>query len=200
METWSIGIYSKKNVLIYDGGQHTVDTYFNKAGLKGINSTWENLSMMEIIKNTRRDVRLATNGKGDFQNYAFDKLITSDTPGKIIYGRRQVYDMTNDILKNTEKIAEEAAKELDVVYDNLNEVDVLICAGGTGKAFFPYFKKYYNYEGLDVLLAEKTGKEETSFTAVFANVVGFFNCLIAELQEELNYDEEPARKAHEEIE
>lgn len=175
-----------KNVLIFDGGQHTIDTYFNRRGLKGISSTWENLSMMQIIRNVRKRVRGATKGQGDFLEYAFDKIITSDKPGKIRYGRRQEYDISKDIIECTEEIAKEAARELDTIYDNLNDVDILVCTGGTGKAFYPYFKKYYNYEGLEVLLAEKTDSdnEVENFSAVFANAVGFYNNLIANLNEE----------------
>ncbi len=187
-----------KNVLIFDGGQHTIDTYFNRQGLKGVSSTWENLSMVQIIRNIRRRVRDATKGQGDFLEYAFDKIITSDKPGKIRYGRRQEYDISKDIIECTEEIAKEAARELDTIYNNLNEVDILICTGGTGKAFYPYFKQYYNYEGLEVLLAEKTDSDNSvdNFSAVFANAVGFYNQLIAALNRE--YRTDPYNEAIEE--
>lgn len=180
-----------KNVLIFDGGQRTVDTYFNRAGLRGISSTWENLSMIQIIRNVRKRVIETTNGKGDFLEYSFDKIITSNNAGEIVYGKRQVYNISKDIIDCTEEMAKEAARELDIVYNNLNDVDILVCTGGTGKAFYPYFKKYYNYEGLEVLLAEKTDSENSidNFDAVFANVVGFYNNLIARLNEEYGVDQ-----------
>ena len=181
----------RKSVLFFDGGQRTVDTYHNRANSKkGTTATWEDLSMIEVIKRTISAVKENTDGQGAFPDYSFDKLVLSKEPGTVVYGRRQVYDFSKDVFAFTQDVAKEAIRQLDNLYDNLNDIDVLICTGGAGKAYFEYVKQaYQGFEGLEVLLSEKTdGKKEfENFSSVFANAVGFFNYTIASMRRQSSY-------------
>ena len=181
-----------KNVLIYDGGQHTTDTYFNQKGRGGINTTWTDISMVSIISKVREAVLKATGNQGDFREYSFDDIVSSSNEygsGVIKYMKSdankkdvQFYDMTNDIIRCTEEVVEYAINELNIVYNYLLDFNTLICTGGVGKLFYPYFKRQYHY--IDVMLAEKTdsNNEAENFDTVFANVVGYFKSLVFEIK------------------
>lgn len=172
-------LFDSKNVLIFDGGYHTVDTYFNKAGAKGTSTTWTNIAMNEIFKKTRQKIYKGTNESRFIRQYEIVKYLKTQRPGEVPYGNRQWYVFDRDLIENTEEIAKEAIRQLMITYDNLADVDVVVCTGGTGRAFYPIFKKNLR---VDVLLAEKQdGDKVENFDAVFANVVGFFKCLLAEL-------------------
>lgn len=173
-------LFDSTNVLIFDGGYHTIDTYFNKAGAKGTSSTWTNIAMNEIYKKTRTKIYKATNENKYIRQYEIVKYLKSPTrPGQVPWGNRQWYAFDKDLLENMEEVAKEAIRQLLITYENLDDVDLVVCTGGTGKAFYPIFKKNLR---VDVTLAEKSDGDITeNFDAVHANVVGFFKCLLAEL-------------------
>lgn len=177
-------LFDSTNVLIVDGGYHTFDTYFNKAGTKGTSSTWTTIAMSEVFNRTRRKIYEGTHEHKYMRQYEIVKYLKSPVhAGKVPYGNRQWYVFEQDLYDNVEEVAKEAIKQLMVTYENLVDVDVVVCTGGTGKAYYPFFKKNLR---LDVLLAEKhDGNEIENFDTVFANVVGFFKCLLAELSIEM---------------
>ncbi|WP_066637930.1 ParM/StbA family protein [Desulfolucanica intricata] len=180
-------LLDSKNVLIFDGGFHTIDTYYNMIGAKGTSSTWLHLAMHEIYRRTTDNILYGTHEERDVRIYELDNYIKSKRPGEVPYGKKQYYSFTKDFFKNLEDVAGEAISQLDLTYNNLNDVDVLICTGGTGKVFYPIFKKYYS---LDVLLAERINEANQieNFNTIFSNVVGFFNCLIAEIHMDSDYN------------
>lgn len=183
-----------RNVLIYDGGQHTTDTHFNQKGAIGESTTWTDISMVSIINKVKKAVFENTGGKGDFKEYAFDGLITDEIePCTVRYNNRgsiQLYDFTRDVLKATEEVAKYAISELNIVYNYLADFHALICTGGVGKLFYPYFKNEYSH--LDVILAEKSDATNPAenFDTVLANVVGYFKSLLFEMavEEEIQKD------------
>lgn len=133
-------LFDSTNVLIFDGGYHTVDTYFNKAGSKGTSSTWTNIAMNEIYKKTRRKIYEGTHENKYMRQYEIVKYLKSSRPGEVPYSNKQWYAFDKDLIENTEEVAREAIRQLMVTYENLDDVDVIVCTGGTGKAFYPIFK------------------------------------------------------------
>lgn len=186
--------FLKKQVLIFDGGFHTVDTFYNMSGIgQGTSSTWDDCAMHEVYRRTVRDIAKATNDQADIPIYMMDKYIDSDKPGEVFYGRKQKYQFRQDLLKNLEDVAKEAIRQLNTVYNHLLDIDILVITGGTGKAFYPWFaREFESLEGLEVVLAEKTNGKNSidNFDSVFANVVGYFNCLVSMIRNETGYREE----------
>lgn len=184
----------EKNVLIYDGGFHTIDTFFNLGGVgQGTSSTWDDLAMHEVYKRTIEDILKATGGKGPSYEYLLDKYIDSDeNPGEVFYENKQRYQFRQDFIRNLEAVAKESIEQLDTMYNKMADVDVIIMTGGTGKAYYPFFKARYDLDGLQVLLAEKNDSPNPveNFSPIFANVVGYFNCLMAEMRSEVEEDKE----------
>ena len=182
----------RKNFLIFDIGHLIANTYHNKHGLKGNNTSWDNLSMLEIIRLVKQKVIKATDGQADFLDYFFDRILTLDTQsssfGKIYYGDGQSYDITNDVFKMTEKVAYCAIRELDVIYNYFIDMDMLFLTGGLAKIYYPYFKKHYDSYDLPVLLAESKDNKDpvNNFDTVSANVIGYFNYLVHQLKKNIS--------------
>lgn len=182
----------QKNILIFDIGHLTANTFHLKHCLVGANTTWEDLSMLEIIHFVRNKAMEATNNQAYFLDYYFDRILTSNINnpsssfGKIYYGINQFYDITYDVFEMTEKIAKRAIRELDVIYNHLLDIDILYLSGGLAKPYYPYFKKHYASYNLPVLLAESKDNKDPAknFDTVMANVVGLFNCLVFRLKME----------------
>ena len=66
-------------------------------------------------------------------------------------------------------------KMLDVVDENgMIDIDIIVLTGGTGAAWFPFFKEYFAELNTKVILA---GEDE----ATFSNVKGYYNLLISRL-------------------
>lgn len=180
--------------IIFDGGYHTTDTFLNKSGLKGYSTTWENISMHSIHEKTRQSVSKETGGEANYPIYLTDKYLSGNTPGQLIYGVRRGLNIKEYLLSSTELIAKQALDELNTVYNNMNEVNTLICTGGIGKLFYNYFKDHFSLAEIDgvknpfvhtlkVILAERhdSDDETNNFNAVVANVFGYYAYLIQRL-------------------
>ncbi|MDF2879474.1 MAG: hypothetical protein K0R54_31 [Clostridiaceae bacterium] len=168
------------NVLVFDGGFHTIDTYLSKIGDQGESRTWDKNAMYNVFADTRNIIQ--ENTKLKLEIGEIDKYIATDNTdrpkGTIKYGKNnQLYDFTADFEISLKYNAEEIIERLISIYDNFRDIPVVICAGGTGKAYYPYLKKSIPTE---VILAEKETLNNSveTFDSVFSNVVGFFKFLI----------------------
>lgn len=174
-----------ENTLVFDGGHYTADTFLTIEGEQSDSRTWENISMVKIIEKLIKTVEQRTGGNASFRKIEFSSIIHSPRlPGKVTYkDGNQVYDIKGDLVRHTEEVAKAAIKEIDTAYFNLRDIHNLVCTGGTGKLFYPFFKRNYESENRVVLLAERNDSENSAddFTTVFANAVGFFNVLAYEL-------------------
>jgi maltose-binding protein MalE len=181
----------ERSFLVFDAGHHTANTYYNKHGLAGTSTTWDDLSMLEVIRQVKKKANETTHGQADFLDYFFDRILTLDTPassfGKILYGDEQVYDITDDILEITEIVAKHAIQQLDIIYNHLIDVNILFLTGGMASAYYPYFKKHYASSYSSVLLAERKDNKDPvyNFDTVMANVVGYFNYLVHQLKKNM---------------
>lgn len=188
-----------KQFLIFDGGYHTADTFNNKGRLQGEHTTWENISMHRIMELTRKAISEQTNGQADYPLYMTEKYLTSESnPGVIMYGLRQRISLHGALIAATNQVAEEALREINTVYNNLNSIDALICTGGVGCLLYEYFRNFYETteskeindnqsiktSKLEVLIAERTDADNPTdnFDTVMANAYGFYCYLICRLK------------------
>lgn len=186
-EIVDIDLITSKNVLIFDGGFFTIDTFYNKVGKEGTSITWNNRAMHKVYEKTVKDINNAT-GR-NIKIYELDKYIKDGCVVKYNGGRIYMFD--KDLKENIEAVANTNIRKLTQLYNHFNDIDVVISTGGTGKAFYPYFESKIPVE---VRLAEKTGKknnkEETeNFDCVMSNVVGYFNILMMDIRKEIGYTE-----------
>lgn len=191
-------LLSSTNILIFDGGYHTIDTFFNKSGCKGTSSTWTDIAMNEVFKRTANKIYTATQEKVSLRQYELIKNIrgvdSRSVPG-IVPFKNQKYSYEQDLTNSLEEVAKEAINQLLIIYEDLDDISVIVCTGGTGKAFYPIFKKNLH---VDVILAEKIdGNKYEKFNTVFSNAIGFYKCLATELAYDNEQEEEEEEKKEE---
>ncbi len=168
-------LITSKNVLVFDGGFHSIDTYLSKIGDRGTSCTWVNYAMYDIYQKTCDDILNNTKPKKKVHVYELDKYINHPTKsGLVTYGAtNQTYSFEADFAKNLKNTALGIIRKLFNEYNDFNDIDIVISTGGTGKAFYPYMKEEIYTE---VVLAEKTDESNPAdnFDTVFSNVIGFF--------------------------
>lgn len=166
--------FSDNNVLIVDGGFHSIDTFLIRAdNTLGKNKTWNHYAMYDVYTDTiqkiydKTGVRLTINDLGLY-------ITHFKHPFTIVYGRdRKEYNFKQDLLDSIQANAEMLINELMVTYNNFKDIHVLLLTGGTGKIYYPYFK---DKVALRVELAETDG-----FSIEYTNVLGFYKYLIGTL-------------------
>lgn len=178
------------NVLVFDGGFRTNDLYYMKKGQKAHSTSITESAMFEVYRDVCDDIFDETNQTREIRVYELDRYILDDN--KIVYIEpskdeneppiKKTYNFKNLIDKHTEEYAKRSISKLNNLYLNFQDVDYVICTGGTGEAYFPYFKKLIPTE---VILAKKEdgNNPAENFIPVFANVIGFFCNLVGTLKQ-----------------
>lgn len=197
---WSLGathegkflrkdLLESKNVLVFDAGFYSIDTYYARSGRKTDTYTWQDHAMKEVLLRTSTDIELKTSTKkpkiSEYTKYFTDPV----NPGMIIYNKGQnKHNIMESLMPNLVAIANEILVEMEERYEYFEEVHTLIMTGGTGKAYYEYFKNNIKKPDLEIILAENTEKElndKDYLNVVFANVTGYFNHLIKLIQKKL---------------
>lgn len=163
----------KKNVLIFDAGFHTTDTFHCIQGTReGLALTWETYAMQEVYQRTCDDILAASANKADISVYSLEKSF--DT-GIVNYGpTKEPYNFTKDFYRNLKAVCLELLDELNAAYNNMMNVDVILLTGGTGVAWEKYIRDYYKTtNALEIILA---GNGKETFRA---NVKGYYNLLVS---------------------
>lgn len=164
-------IFTDNNVLIVDGGFHSIDTFFvRENNTAGVSKTWNHFAMYDIYKSTIQKIYEKTG-----------ELITVNRLGMLINHHkhpcvlrretdRQEYNFTQDLIDSIRENAEELIEELKVTYNNFIDIDTVLLTGGTGKVYYPIFKEKMP---VPIELAETDG-----FDITFTNVLGYYKYLI----------------------
>ena len=165
--------FLRRNVLILDAGFHTTDTFCCIQGAdEGESITWENLAMQEVFKRTCEDIAKNTNNRADISVFALEKSLAD---GFVYYGpKKEQYTFRQDFEKNLRAVSHDLIDQIMTTYNNMIDIDVIVLTGGTGAAWYPFFKEYFKELNTHVILA---GDEE----ATFSNVKGYYNLLISRL-------------------
>lgn len=164
-----------KNVLVLDGGMYTFDTYLSNRADQGISKTWEDFAMHEVHIKVRDIIKEKTNryiNEFDIEKYMMDER----NPSTIRYEGKQRYYFGDDYIRTLKNMSNSLVKKLKRTYDDFNDVDTVIVAGGTGKAYYPYLEELVPVD--EIMLAESDDPQLGKFDAVFSNVVGFFKFLV----------------------
>lgn len=174
------------NVLVFDGGFGTNDIYYMKKGQKASSTSFTDNAMVEVYKSTCADILQATKGSREIRVYEIDKYIETDykvpytetVNGKIT---KQTFDFRQAMDNNIEDFAGDAFERMNNLYQGFQDVDYVICTGGTGEAYHPHFERDIP---TNVILAENhDGKNPAeNFTPVYSNVIGFFCNLVGTLK------------------
>ena len=165
----------KKDILIVDGGFHTIDTFHLIQGaIEGDSITWENFAMQEVYQRTCQDILKQTKNNADISVYNLEKLLDQ---GVVHYGaRKESYDFSTDFYKNLKGVCLDFVNELMAAYNSMANVDIIVLTGGTGLAWETIFKEQFaGMGGLEIIVAGN-GK-----SAARANVQGYYNLLMTGL-------------------
>ena len=165
--------FLRRNVLILDAGFHTTDTFCCIQGAdEGESITWESLAMQEVFRRTCEDISKNTNNRADISVFALEKSLAE---GFVYYGpKKEMYKFTQDFEKNLRAVAHDLIEQVMTTYNSMIDIDVIVLTGGTGAAWYPFFKEYFKELNTEILLA---GDSE----ATFSNVKGYYNLLISRL-------------------
>ena len=163
--------FLRRNILILDAGFHTTDTFCCIQGAdEGESITWENLAMQEVFKRTCEDISRNTNNIADISVFALEKSLADEY---VYYGpKKELYNFAKDFEKNLREVSHDLIEQIMTTYNNMIDIDVIVLTGGTGAAWYPFFKEYFNDLNTKVMLA---GDDE----ATFSNVKGYYNLLIS---------------------
>jgi len=165
--------FLRRNVLILDAGFHTTDTFCCIQGAdEGESITWENLAMQEVFRRTCEDISKNTNNRADISVFALEKSLADEF---VYYGpKKEMYQFGQDFEKNLRAVAHDLIEQIMTTYNSMIDIDIIVLTGGTGAAWFPFFKEYFAELNTKVILA---GEDE----ATFSNVKGYYNLLISRL-------------------
>lgn len=175
------------NVLVFDGGFGTNDIYYMKKGQKASSTSFTDNAMFEVYKATCSDILEGTKNLREVRVYEIDKYIESnytvpyqetDDKGKL---NKYTFDFKEAIDKNIEEFAGDAFERMSNLYEGFQDVDYVICTGGTGEAYHPHFERDIP---TNVILAENLDSKNPAenFTPVYSNAIGFFCNLVGTLK------------------
>lgn len=175
-------LYYSSPTLICDPGFGTFDCFSLRGGAMTTMETFDTLGMKQVLADTSKEI---------FDKYHTDIPVPAmqrylETGYISMYDRRNrtsVMMPFDDILEEcSRKTAMKAIDKLDEIY-NLDDYKYLILTGGTGEAWYPYFKDAYkgmsgltlvpgNQNTMGVLTNEKGYPAPLPF--IFSNVRGYY--------------------------
>lgn len=171
--------YFKSNMLIFDPGFGTLDTFNIRNSTIASSETRDDLGMKRVLSETVAEIYNLH--KQEVSVPAMQKYLEK---GTIMVQDRKNRISTNvpfgNILEQAnKKICFEALKNIDSLYNGLFDHDYLVVTGGTGAAWNAYIKEYY--KGLSNLTIIP-GNQNDNIPYIFSNVRGYYLYLISRLK------------------
>lgn len=161
--------YFNKNVIIFDGGHGTLDTFVIKNNRVVDKQTFPEYSMKQVLKNTINKIR--ENLQIDVSPVAIQNSL--ETGSIMKYDRFSSKSIPiNDILeKENNKVFEKAIEQIGRIY-SLFEFDYFVITGGTGAAWSNKIKdKLKNIEGLEFI---DGNTNDPTLPQDFSNARGYY--------------------------
>lgn len=177
-------IYDNLPALIMDSGYKTHGEFeFDRTqSISGDSSKYE-YAMMEVNRRVADKISMYKPG---YHDYMIDDLVEKHE--KVNYidsssGKVQSIDV--EVLKQEAlaMVAAELIDHLNKTYGDLLDIKVILVAGGTGKAFYPYIKDYCekNRPHINVMLAGSQGFMGKPLEPVYAIVCGLYKDIMMQL-------------------
>ena len=163
----NITSYMNSDLLVFDGGFGTLDKFVVKGKQLKEKDTNANLGMKRVLEETRNLIE---------KKYGTTVSIPA-MQGYLKSGAVKVIDRINlkveqypinECLKKANEIVREEAFES--IKDYVFDIKYLIMAGGTGIAWYPYFKERLKDIPLEVI----AGNQNSNLPGVYSNARGYY--------------------------
>ena len=172
--------YMSSNILIFDPGFGTLDTFEIRNHRLGSNKTWANLGMRRVLQETVDELK-----KKYSVNTTVSSLEVDLDKGYVVVADKRTHASKKqefaEILENANrKICEDALNAIDSCYDYLSQYDYLVIAGGTGAAWEKLIRE--RYKAMETLTIINANVNDSNMDSIFSNVRGYYMSLLSELK------------------
>lgn len=167
---------SNTNVLVFDPGFGTTDTYPIRSGIPQVGETFPEYSMHEVLARTCRDIESRYG-----REFSVSQLLNQLKTGTItVTNRRKMSSDSVDISpllqKNCKGVCMDVVEKLKSVYDYFSDYSYIICTGGTYDAWKEDFDEVF--KDMKTLQIISGNANDPSLSNVFSNVRGYYYNLI----------------------
>ena len=167
---------SNTNVLVFDPGFGTTDTYPIRSGIPQVGETFPEYSMHEVLARTCRDIESRYG-----REFSVSQLLNQLKTGTItVTNRRKMSSDSVDISpllqKNCKGVCMDVVEKLKSVYDYFSDYSYIICTGGTYDARKEDFDDVF--KDIKTLQIISGNANDPSLSNVFSNVRGYYYNLI----------------------
>lgn len=172
--------YMSSNILIFDPGFGTLDTFEIRNHRLGSNKTWSNLGMRRVLQETVDELK-----KNYTVNTTVSALEVDLDKGYVVVADKRTHtskkqDFAEILEKANKKICEDALNAIDSCYDYLSSYDYFVITGGTGAAWEKYIRE--RYKAMETLTIIKANDNDSNMDSIFSNVRGYYMSLLSELK------------------
>ena len=163
--------FLNSNMLIFDGGFGTLDTFEIRNRSIGAMQTFDHLGMKAVLHRAadiiykKYDLEVAVSAMQNNLGWGYVKKFDPDTVSTEKINITEIIDAAN------KDICLEAISQIRQIYNNLLDYRYLVITGGTGAAWYTIIKDYFSkMEGLEVIAANRN----TNIPQIFSNVRGYY--------------------------
>lgn len=157
----------RSNLLLFDNGFRTLDTFFVKANQLESKDSNNNLGMHRIFEEVRKELReeLGT----DVGIIAMQNVLKTGTVkvNDLATLSTREYSIEKYLERANEKVCKEA---IDSIKDYIFDIKFLIMTGGTSDAWLNMFKEKLAAAEVEIL----TGKENSNLPLIYQNARGYY--------------------------
>ncbi len=172
--------YMSSNILIFDPGFGTLDTFEIRNHRLGSNKTWDNLGMRRVLQETADELKkkYTVNTTVSGLEVDLDKGYVVVTDKKTHSSKKQ--EFAEILERANKKICDDALNAIDSCYDYLSSYDYFVIAGGTGSAWEKYIRE--RYKGMETLNIINANINDSNMDSIFSNVRGYYMQLLSGLK------------------
>jgi plasmid segregation protein ParM len=170
--------FFNNDLLIFDGGFGTLDTFEVKRRRIDAMQTFDNLGMKAVLHKVTEilykdyGVEVSVHSIQNNLKTGYVKKFDPDTMSTKKIPINEILEKAN------REICMNAINQIKTLYNNLIDCRYLLVTGGTGAAWFDIMKKYFaGMEDLEVIGAN----QNTDLPQIFSNVRGYYLFQVAKL-------------------
>lgn len=173
----------KSNLLLFDNGFRTLDTFFIKANQLESKDSNNTLGMHRVFDETRKMISEelgAEIGIIAMQNILKTGVVRVNDLAT--FSSRE-YEIADYLEAANKKVCAEA---IESIKDYIFDIKFLIMTGGTSDAWLDMFKEKLSFAPVEIL----TGKENSNLPLIYQNARGYYMYRLHKLQQELKLNNE----------